>query len=192
MNNGYEQGYEQVMNNPSDLKRHSPLIPPIEKDRERNNDVKSSDPVPRTPAHAREGTGTGAGTGTAPEPQTGSGSVAFRHFSGSGTVPEMPRRHIPITKELILYGEIGDGRIVDPVQTALLVLRVPTIDTVNGVTYNNARIWRSILHDIGERAFRDALYRQYRENDIDGNPRSRAATFQAKLNALKYGKGGAQ
>ena len=198
----YEQSYEQVMNSPTDLKRHSPLIPPIEKERERERDRKRDkltytdpDPDPCGRAHAREGTspeGTGTGTGTGADSgsPTGSGSVDLRHSFGSGSARKPARRMILVDRNLILYGKTQDGRIIEPVRTALLVLGVPVVSKVNGVRYNNASIWRGILKVIGERAFREVLYQQWDENRTDGNPRSRAATFQAKLNRLKYGTGG--
>ena len=201
----YEQSCEQVMNSQTDLKRHSPLIPPIEKERERERErnrdklkYTDPDPDPCGRAHAREGTstegtgtGTGTGAGTGSGSPTGSGSVDLRHCSGSGSAQKPARRMILVDRNLILYGKTQDGRIIEPVRTALLVLGVPVISEVNGVRYNNASIWRGILKIIGERAFRDVLYQQWDENRTDGNPRSRAATFQAKLNRLKYGTGGA-
>ena len=83
----------------------------------------------------------------------------------------------------------------DPVQIALNVLRIPSVAEDAGVRYNNARIMRHLLRIIGEEAFRDATYRQWRENAIDGEPRSRARTFMAKLNAIRAAlspKGGAE
>ena len=45
---------------------------------------------------------------------------------------------------------------------------------------------RSYVRRIGEDAFRQLAYRQWRENAVDGEPRSRAAAFMAKLwNAWK-------
>ena len=82
---------------------------------------------------------------------------------------------------------------LDPVQVAMLTLRIPRISTdANGREYNNARIMRWALVRIGEEAFRELVYQQWRENEIDGLPRSTAAAFMAKLNRLAHsGKGGA-
>ena len=77
---------------------------------------------------------------------------------------------------------------LDPVQVAMLTLRIPRISTdANGREYNNARIMRRALASIGEEAFRELVYMQWRENEIDGLPRSTAAAFQAKLNAARGG-----
>ena len=79
--------------------------------------------------------------------------------------------------------------LYDPVQIALFALRIPQRFTdANGKTYNHARIMRSYVRRIGEDAFRQLAYRQWRENAVDGEPRSRAAAFMAKLwNAWKGG-----
>ena len=95
---------------------------------------------------------------------------------------------VRVDAELILHSPF------DPVQIALNVLRIPPVAVDAGVRYNNARIMRHLLRTIGEAAFRDATYRQWRENAIDGEPRSRARTFMAKLNAIRAAlspKGGA-
>jgi hypothetical protein len=80
----------------------------------------------------------------------------------------------------------------DAVELALAVLRIPRTNVRDGRRYNNARILRWSLRRVGEEAFRETLWRQLRENEADGLPRSAAAAFQDKLNALMYGpKGGA-
>ena len=63
----------------------------------------------------------------------------------------------------------------------------------DGRTYNNARLMRWFLRRTGdEEAFRELVYRQWRENLVDGWPRSTTAAFQAKLSAaVSATKGGA-
>ena len=88
----------------------------------------------------------------------------------------------------ILDGDMGDGRRNDPVQMAMVALRIPkTSQDRDGRTYNNARLMRGAVSRFGEEAFRETVYRQWRENEVDGYPRSTAAAFQAKLNRLAYG-----
>ena len=80
----------------------------------------------------------------------------------------------------------------DAVELALAALRIPRTNARGGRLYNNARILRWSLSRIGEEAFRETIWQQLRENETDGLPRSTAAAFQDKLNALMYGpKGGA-
>ena len=109
------------------------------------------------------------------------------HGEGKGKVDivnqgkrEGKGKAVRVDADFILYSQY------DPVQTAIIVLRIPQVFTDGAKRYNNARIMRSILRIIGEDAFRQLVYQQWRENGIDGEPRSRAATFMAKLNAAKY------
>ena len=59
----------------------------------------------------------------------------------------------------------------------------------NGKTYNHARIMRSYVRRLGEDAFRELAYRQWRENAIDGEPRSRAAAVEETVRRIKAGQG---
>ena len=76
----------------------------------------------------------------------------------------------------------------DAVEVALTALRIPRMNIVGGRSFNNARILRWSLERVGEDAFREAVWRQLRENASDGEPHSVPAAFQAKLNALMYGR----
>ena len=87
------------------------------------------------------------------------------------------------------YEDIMDERC-DAVELALAALRIPRTNVRNGKRYNNARILRWSLGRVGEETFRETLWRQLRENETDGLPRSTAAAFQGKLNALMYGPKG--
>ena len=128
-----------------------------------------------------EGQGNGKGEGQGQDARAsgafrqGEGQVGFRRSDGKGKVR--------IDRKLFF------DPLYDPVQIAMLALRLPQISTdANGKTYNNARIMRSYVRRIGEDAFRQLAYQQWRENAVDGEPRSRAATFMAKLwNAWKGG-----
>ena len=105
----------------------------------------------------------------------GEGQVGIRQSDGKGKVR--------IDRKLFF------DPLYDPVQIALLALGIPPRFTdATGKTYNHARIMRSYVRRIGEGNFRQLAYQQWRENVIDGEPRSRAATFMAKLwNAWKGG-----
>ena len=130
-----------------------------------------------------EGQGNGKGEGQGQDARAsgafrqGEGQVGFRQSDGSGS------GKVRIDRKLFF------DPLYDPVQIAMLALRLPQISTdANGKTYNNARIMRSYVRRIGEDAFRQLAYQQWRENAVDGEPRSRAATFMAKLwNAWKGG-----
>ena len=126
------------------------------------------------------GTGTGtecissSGTGTGkPSLRTGTGTGCLRS-SGTGTGASLSRP--TIDSKLILHGYHEQGRY-DAVQTTLYVFRVPTVS--NG--YNNARILRYYLRRLGEENFRQIVYQQWRENDVDGEPRSKIAALMRKL-----------
>ena len=105
----------------------------------------------------------------------GQGQVGFRQMGGKGKVR--------IGRELFFDPKY------DAVQIALLALGIPCRFTdQGGKTYNHARIMRSYVRRIGEDNFRQLAYQQWRENAIDGEPRSRAAAFMSKLwNAWKGG-----
>ena len=126
-----------------------------------------------------EGNGNGKGEGqdarACEDTSKGKGQVGFRQMGGKGKVS--------IDRNLFF------DPLYDPVQIALFALRIPQRFTdANGKTYNHARIMRSYVRRIGEENFRQLAYRQWRENAVDGEPRSRAAAFMAKLwNAWKGG-----
>ena len=143
--------------------------------------MSAKESIPHTPFkenRTRTGSGTGAGTGACAreEPHgSGAGTVGFRHTNGTGS------GGVKVDRDLFF------DPLYDPVQIALFALRIPQRFTdANGKTYNHARIMRSYVRRIGEDAFRQLAYRQWRENAVDGEPRSRAAAFMAKLwNAWK-------
>ena len=143
--------------------------------------MSAKESIPHTPFkenRTRTGSGTGAGTGAcAREEPHGScaGTVGFRQANGTGP------GGAKVDRDLFF------DPLYDPVQIALFALGLPRTSTCeNGKSYNNARIMRSYVRRIGEDAFRQLAYRQWRENAIDGEPRSRAAAFMAKLwNAWK-------
>ena len=111
--------------------------------------------------------------------RSGAGAVDIRHgISGAGS----PTR-IKVDRDFIMNPEY------DAVQIALLVLHIP--ESTPG--YNNARMMRWALRIVGEEEFRDLVYRQWRENTLDGSAKNAAAAFQAKLNCAVFGpKGGAR
>ena len=165
---------QQVKDNIRDgeAAKEKETFPPTPPYREKEN---------RTRTRTGSGKGTGSGTDArACEAQrTGSGAVGIRQKNCSGSVR--------IDRELFF-----DTRY-DPVQVALMALRIPSADIgTDGNPYNNARIMRWYIRRMGEGAFRELAYRQWRENSVDGEPRSRAATFMAKLYAAVFGKGGAR
>ena len=120
-----------------------------------------------------EGKGKGKDARACEDTSKGKGQVGFRQMGGKGKVS--------IDRNLFF------DPLYDPVQIALFALGLPRTSTCeNGKSYNNAKIMRSYVRRIGEDAFRQLAYRQWRENAIDGEPRSRAAAFMAKLwNAWK-------
>ena len=125
-----------------------------------------------------EGKGSGKDAHACEAPRKGKGEVGVRQMDGKGKVR--------ISRDLFF-----DPRY-DPVQVALFALGIPQRFTcADGKTYNHARIMRWYIRRMGEGAFRELAYRQWRENSVDGEPRSRAATFMAKLYAAVFGKGGA-
>lgn len=66
------------------------------------------------------------------------------------------------------------------------VLGIPMCHEWNGITYNNARMMRSLIPQIGgEYVFRDLVDQQWRENGTDNMPRSVPAAFFAKLYARR-------
>ena len=175
-----------VMNKERDKEKgKSPHTPLKEKETEKET---FPEPVPehraRTCAHtcasACVGAGAGAGARAREEAsRSGSGAVDIRHgSSGAGSA-----NRVKIDRDFIM------DPAYDAVQVALLVLHIP--ETTPG--YNNARLMRWALRNIGEEEFRDLVYRQWRENALDGSARNAAAAFQAKLNYAVFGpKGGAR
>ena len=159
---------EEFMNKERETEKgKSPYDPLKEKGQE-----KEISPVPEPVHHAgARACGKPGSTGTG----TGAGTVGIRQNSCTGTV----RR---IDADLILNAEIMPGRKTDPVQVALLALHLPqVIEYPDGRRYNNARILRWYVRAMGETAFRETVYRQWRENAIDGEPRNRAGALMAKL-----------
>ena len=110
--------------------------------------------------------------------RTGTGSVGFRQDLRAGTA--RAAASCRIDREFIM----DESR--DAVQIALVALNIPKITAVNGRTYNNPRLMRWLIPQVGgEDAFRELVYEQWRENMIDGRPRSCAAAFMAKLYAVR-------
>ena len=147
------------MNGPlGDIKETFPPTPPYRENRT------------RTRTGSGKGSGSGAGARACEASRSGSGTVGIRQTKSSGSVP--------VCRDLFF-----DPRY-DPVQVTLLALRIPPAGPgANGEPYNNARIMRWYLRQIGDENFRELAYRQWRENAVDGEPRSRAAAFMAKLYA---------
>ena len=74
----------------------------------------------------------------------------------------------------------------DPVQMAMFTLNIPATHLWNGKVYTHEGLMRWLIPQIGgERAFRELVYQQWRENNSDGAPRSNAAAFMAKLYAQR-------
>jgi hypothetical protein len=150
-------------------KGKSPHTPLKEKETEKET---FPEPVPehraRTCAGAREEAS-----------RSGAGAVDIRHgISGAGSA-----NRVKVDRDFIMNPEY------DAVQIALLVLHIP--ESTPG--YNNARMMRWALRIVGEEEFRDLVYRQWRENTLDGSAKNAAAAFQAKLNCAVFGpKGGAR
>ena len=130
-------------------------------------------PAQGTPTAERTGTGTGTGTEAAAN-RTGTGTVNFGNSgTGTGTTP----RRIAVNAEFILHGYNAQGLRYDPVETAMAIFRIPKIS--NG--RNNARILRWHVRRLGEETFRQIVYDQWRENNIDGGPDSVIAALTRKL-----------
>ena len=123
-------------------------------------------PIARTHAPAQ---------GTPPDGRTGTGTVCLRN-SGTGTGTAQGHRPT-VNAELILHGYNAQGTRYDAVQTALYALGIPLES--NG--RNNASILRWHLRRIGEENFRQIVYEQWRENQIDGAPRNVVAALTVKL-----------
>ena len=179
-----ELAVPEVMNKERDKEKgKSPHTPLKEKETEKET---FPEPVPehraRTCAHtcANACVGAGAGAGARAREgasRSGSGAVDIRHgSSGAGSA-----NRVKIDRDFIM------DPAYDAVQVALLVLHIPEVTP----GYNNARLMRWALRNIGEEEFRDLVYRQWRENALDGSARNAAAAFQAKLNCTVFGpKGG--
>ena len=122
-------------------------------------------PIARTHAPAQ---------GTPAANRTGTGTVNFGNSgTGTGTTP----RRIAVNAEFILHGYNAQGLRYDPVETAMAIFRIPKIS--NG--RNNARILRWHVRRLGEETFRQIVYDQWRENNIDGGPDSVIAALTRKL-----------
>ena len=133
-------------------------------------------PPPNGTGTGKPGLGTGTGTGCLRSSGTGTGTgTECLRSSGTGTGTALSRP--TINAELILHGYNALGLRYDAVQTTLYVFRLPTVS--NG--YNNARILRYYLRRLGEENFRQIVYQQWRENDVDGEPRSKIAALMRKL-----------
>lgn len=169
-----------VMNKESGKEKEIPPSPPIGKERPKENSPYPNPYITR----AREGSDSVSGSAPAAY-GSGSGTVDFRQMKGSGSAS----RRVTVDAKFILEGDIGDGRRNDPVQMAKYALNIPATSTgENGKTYNNARIMRHYVMLIGERAFRELVYQQWRENVIDGLPHSTVAAFMSKLYTSVYGE----
>ena len=128
-------------------------------------------PAQGTPAANRTGTGTGT---EAAANRTGTGTVNFGNSgTGTGTTP----RRIAVNAEFILHGYNAQGLRYDPVETAMAIFHIPKIS--NG--RNNARILRWHVRRLGEETFRQIVYDQWRENNIDGGPDLVIAALTRKL-----------
>ena len=158
--NGYQQGEGGIKENPP--------FTPLKENKGRNYIFSEPVPVPiaRACTHAQgtpptEGTGTGTGT-------------VKNEVQGTGTVTV--RRRITIDDEFILHGYNEKGLRYDPVQTAMIVFRLPLYS--NG--FNNPKLLRWHLRKLGEENFRQLVYDQWRENAIDGAPESVIRAFTAR------------
>ena len=149
-----------------------PPTPPY-KEKEKREET-FPEPVPEH--HARAGARARTCEGAS---RSGSGAVDIRQrISGAGSASR-----VRIDRDFIM------DPAHDAVQIALLVLRIPEVTQ----PYNNARMMRWALRIVGEEEFRDLVYRQWRENTLDGSAKNAAAAFQAKLNCAVFGpKGGAR
>ena len=173
--------------------KENPPCTPLKENKGRNYIFTVPVPIARAHTHAQgtpppNGTGTGkpglgtgteclssSGTGTGkPSQRTGTGTERLRS-SGTGTGTALTRP--TVNAELILHGYNAQGLRYDAVQTTLYVFGLPTVS--NG--YNNARILRYYLRRLGEENFRQIVYQQWRENDIDGAPRNKIAALMRKL-----------
>ena len=164
-------GAEVVHKERDKEKGKSPQTPLKEKETE-----KETFPEPVPEHHARTCAGAGAREEAS---RSGAGAVDIRHgISGAGSA-----NRVKVDRDFIMNPEY------DAVQIALLVLHIP--ESMPG--YNNARMMRWALRIVGEEEFRDLVYRQWRENSLDGSAKNAAAAFQAKLNCAVFGpKGGAR
>ena len=115
----------------------------------------------------------------------GMGLVDFRQ-SDSFSLPVRQGVSLRIDDETIRYSQ------ADSVELAMATLMLKRIDSYKGRSYNTPRVLRKVLHQIGDEVFREVLIQQLHENRCDGEPRSRAAAFMAKLYAVRDElKGGA-
>ena len=108
-------------------------------------------------------------------PGSGAGAVVFNQ--GREGVRRKSRR-------IVDFDFIMDASL-DPVQVALIALRIPKVSVrADGTTCNNARLMRWFIRQCNgdDGIFRDLVYQQWRENTLDGVPDNAAAAFQRKLN----------
>ena len=158
-------------------------LPHKEKEKSPHTPLKEKEifpaPVPVPEPFARTRTGAGAGAhGAASRSGSGAGDIRQDSF-GSGSGAE---KRVKVDHDFIM------NPAYDPVQIALLVLGIPKLTP----GHNNARLMRWAIRMIGEEVFRDLVYRQWRENSLDGSANNSAAAFQRKLNnAVSAMNGGA-
>ncbi len=151
-------------------------FPPAPPYTEKEKDEKSTVSVSVSNTRTRGNTDSGSDTAL---PLPDSDTAGLRRFFNTDSGTAQRRR---IDAAFILHGAMGDGRRNDPVQMALIALGIPAEGTgTNGRRYNNAAIMRWYLRRLGEENFRELVYRQWRENMIDGPARNAAAVFMAKL-----------
>jgi len=149
--------------------KENPPCTPLKENKGRNYIFTEPGPghIAHTRAHAQ---------GTPPSKSPGPGPVKT-DVESPGPGPSQSRRRIRIDAELILHGYNAQGLRYDPVETAMVVLGIPKVS--NG--YHNARIMRYYVRLLGEDAFREIVYQQWRENSVDGKPNNVAAAFMDKL-----------
>jgi len=151
--------------------------PPCTPLKENRGNINPSPSLSIAPAHA-------PAQGTPPDGGRGKGRDCLSN-SGRGRGSAQGRR-ITVNAEFILHGYNAQGLRYDPVQTALVALGIPARTPER----NYALIFRWHLRRVGEEAFREIVYEQWRENQIDGAPRNVAAAFTVKL--FRAAEGGAQ
>lgn len=94
-----------------------------------------------------------------------------------------------VDAKFILDGSMPGGMRNDPVQMAMIALKLPAVGALNGHRYNHPAIMRWYVRRMGEEEFRQLVYLQWRENCIDGQPRH-AGAFMDKLYLALNGKPG--
>lgn len=162
-------GLSTVVNRGGGGLKENPPCTPLKENKGRNSisTVPGPGHIARTYAPAQ---------GTPPSDSPGPGSVKT-DVGSPGPGPSQSRRRPAVDSEFILHGYNAQGLRYDAVQTAMVALGIPKES--NG--YHNARIMRYYLKRLGEDRFRDLVYQQWRENEIDGAPRNVTAAFMDKL-----------